>query len=233
MRRSPLCLAALLLSLLGPPSARAQEAPPTPPTPFPGTAFVGVTDDPTLFVAVVVGASEARAYLCDGRGLVAWFTGEAGDGQELNLRAEDGGRLTAALGADRLRGQAELADGQTVAFTAEPATGMAGLYEVVVGADGRVVGAAAGGLRLEGVVAGALPDGSLLVAGAVALPDGGVRPLAVFATSDAEGAQRWIVLGDGRVTGGRKRGEGSGFIDPVSDLAVPKDESFIDPTTDI
>lgn len=82
-------------------------------------------------------------------------------------------------------------------------------------------------------MAGKLPDGTLLLAGAVALPDGGLRPLAVFATPDAAGEQRWIVLDDGRVTGGFKKGSGSGYIDPVSDLAVPRGESYIDPTTDI
>ena len=94
MRRSLLCLVALLLPLLGPLTARAQEATSTLPTPFQGDAFVGGTDDPGLFVAVVVGPTEARAHLCDGRSLVAWFTGGGGDGQELDMRAEDGGRLT-------------------------------------------------------------------------------------------------------------------------------------------
>jgi len=214
-------------------SVTAQGSTPQPagtPVPFDGKAFVGMTDRPDLFVAVVIGADEARGYLCDGTSLVAWCTGPAGT-DPLSLVSEDGTQMTVVPAGANLEGSATLAAGETVAFTATPATGIAGLYEVVV--DGRrITGAAAGDLRLEGVVAGTLPDGTLLLAGAVALPAGGLLPLAVFATPDATGVQHWIVLDDGRVTGGPRKGSGSGFIDPTSDLAVPRSQPFIDPTTD-
>jgi len=85
------------------------------------------------------------------------------------------------------------------------------------------------------VVAGSLPDGTLLLAATVSTPDGSVRPLAVFSSPDATGELRWIVLDDGRVTGAFKSGRGSGYIDPTTDLAMPTEElfRFIDPTNDL
>lgn len=216
------------------PSGAAQAATPAAPavasTPFEGAAFVGTTDVPDLLFAVVLGTAAAGAYLCDGRGLVAWFTG--GSGERLVLSAQDGSRLIATVGADWVAGEAVLADGRTVSFAAERATGIAGLYEILIRA-GRAAGAAAGGRRFDGVVAGTLPDGSLLLAGAVALPGGGLRPLAVFASADAAGTQRWIVLDDGRAAGAFKMGAGSGFISPIHTLAMPTSGSYIDPTSDI
>jgi hypothetical protein len=202
------------------------------PEPFDGKTFVGVTSDPGLFIALVAGPEEARGYLCNGTSSTVWCSGAAGS--TLHLHATNGDEMTAHSIAGTLQGEASLADGRTLSFTAAPATGIAGLYEIVI-SDGRVAGAAAGGRRLAGVVAGSLPDGTLLIAATVSTPDGGVRPLAVFSTPDAAGEQRWIVLDDGRVTGAFKSGRGSGFIDPTNDLAMPTDELFgyIDPTTDI
>jgi hypothetical protein len=208
----------------------AQGSTPATPVPFEGDAYVGVTDMPDLFAAVVIGAEEARGYLCDGSSLITWFTGPATT--PLALASEAGDAMSLASEGEVMAGSVTLADGSLVSFTAAPATGIGGLYEVVV--EGmRAAGAAAGGLRLEAVVAGTLPDGMLLLAGAVALPEGGLRPLAVFASPDAAGVQRWIVLGDGRVTGGFKKGSGTGIADGTSNTVVPRDTPFIDPTSDL
>jgi len=208
----------------------AQASTPAAPVPFEGDAYVGVTDRPDLFAAVVVNVDEARGYLCDGDSLIAWFTGPATT--PMTLASEAGDTMSLTRDGEMMAGNVAFADGTSVRFTAAPATGIAGLYEIVV--EGRrAAGAAAGGLRLEAIVAGTLPDGMLLMAGAVALPEGGLRPLAVFASPDAAGVQRWIVLGDGRITGGFKKGSGAGITDGSSNTVVPKGVPFIDPTTDL
>jgi hypothetical protein len=191
------------------------------PEPFEGVTFVGETSDPDLFVALVLGTDEARAYLCDGRRNVVWFSGPAGN--TLHMTAINGSELSAYSTVDAIEGEATLADGSTVTFAAAPASSIGGLYEIVVN-DGRVAGAAAGDRRFDGIVVGALPDGTLLIAGVVAVPEAGMRPLAVFSTPDAAGEQRWIILEDGRVTGAAKTDRGTGFIDPTSDLLMPTEE---------
>jgi hypothetical protein len=193
------------------------------PEPFEGDTFVGETSDPDLFVALVIGADDARAYLCDGTRNVVWFTGQAGP--TLHMTAINGSQISAYSMTDAMEGEATLADGRTVTFTATPAAGIGGLYEIVVN-DGRVAGAAAGNRQLDGIVAGTLPGGTLLIAGAVAIPETGLRPIAVFSTPDASGEQRWIVLNDSRVTGAAKPSRGSGFIDPTTDLAMPTEEIY-------
>ena len=155
-------------------------------------------------------------------------------GQRFRRRALRRGYKVDEVDAFLDRVEATLAGDETVSFTVKQSVSIGGLYEIVV-SDGRVMGAAAGDRQLDGIVAGSLPDGALLIAGAVALPEGNLRPIAVFSTPDAAGEQRWIVLDDGQVAGAAKTGRGSGFIDPTTDLARPTEElyGFIDPVSDL
>jgi hypothetical protein len=58
----------------------------------------------------------------------------------------------------------------------------------------------------------ALPDGTLLIAGAMAGDNGGVQSLATFMSPDSWGKQWWIVQEDGAITGGcGDHSEGYGY----------------------
>jgi hypothetical protein len=113
---------------------------------------------------------------------------------------------------------ATLPDGRVLSFAAEPATSIAGLYDVVL-MDGTVSGTAGDGRRLNGEVVEELEDGSGLLAGTIEQADGSLHAFATFASPDASGAMRWIVLPDGRLTGGRQKDRGTGWIDPEQEPA--------------
>ena len=117
-------------------------------------ALVGPVDDSRAFVAVETDGSRVRAYVCDGtakRGasISQWFRGRwdrkgpvtlRAGGRTLRLRPTTDGRITGRL----------IQDGTSNTFTAVPAKGPAGLYEIERGkthatwvmlADRRVRGA--------------------------------------------------------------------------------------------
>jgi len=92
--------------------------------------YVGVTDDPDVYVAVIErSAGFVRVYLCDGVDLGVWLTGQGTAGEALQVEAKDGstGEVTVADGT--ASGSVTLADGTTFTFAVSQAGLPAGLYE--------------------------------------------------------------------------------------------------------
>jgi hypothetical protein len=215
-------------------SVTAQESTPVaPPEPFAGETFVGEADDGATHVAVVVapGAAgtdrETRIYLCDGQTRNIWVPGvSAGDSVEL---VADTATVRATLAAGAVAGEATLPDGTTLTFEAPRAEGVAGLYEVVA-ANQRLEGRGGDGQRLQGVVAGELSNGQLVIAAVIALADDTVHAIGALATSDLAGEVRIITLPGGKPAGGPRVvqgvSQGSGFIEQDIGLAVPEEGDF-------
>lgn len=126
-------------------------------------AFVGrFAGQPALKVALLVGRDSSVAYICDnhsGGVLLRGPVRSQGRGGAAELKADDGISLSASFGAREAAGTITLPGGAAAAFTAQLATGSAGLYEAaamaatgslqgrwIVGNDGQV----AGMLRLNG-----------------------------------------------------------------------------------
>jgi hypothetical protein len=222
---------AAALSLRG---AAAQESTPaTTPEPFAGDTFVAEADDGATHVAIVVapGAAgadrEARIYLCDGQSRNIWAPGvTAGDSLDI---VADAATVRATIAAGGVSGEATLPDGTALQFEAARAEGIAGLYEVVA-TDGRFEGVAGDGQRLQGAVAGSLPDGRLAAVALVALPDDTVHALGFISTADVTGEIRIITLPGGKPVGGPRLvqgvASGSGFVSSVIDFAVPQEGNF-------
>ena len=183
------------------------------------------------FVAVVAaeaqeGAREVRAYLCDGQSINEWFTGTA-EGDELDLTSEGGARLEGSLAPEAATGTITLEDGQSFEFTADLATGIAGLYNVNLSPDGVVAGTSEAGGSIEGQLADEpqlAPQRQLEtypVTGTITAPDGEERDFEHFFDSDEPGEARWIVLADGSAKGAKKTAatgsSGAGFSCPIMD----------------
>ena len=196
----------------------AQVATPAPP--FAGKTSVGLTDDDKTLVAIVVAegdgeAREARAYFCDADAIDLWMTGTA-TGDELFLTDGANIRLSAELGDESITGEMVFPDGAPLAFKAIPATGIAGLYDVVVELDGMMRGAAATGSLLEGRVeaeiatpvgvAAPFPYGAM-----VTITPQDEQPVTFerAISNPAEGTFRMIVLADSRSTGGGESATGT------------------------
>ena len=237
-----LSLTVVLASLTLPASARpsaAQESTPASdpagtPTPFTGETYVGETSDPETFVAVVVAGAagdeerQARAYLCNAATIDVWLMGTL-TGEQLALQTEDGARLDGTRGEAGVEGTATLADGTSLTFTAQPATGLAGLYTLAIDEEGQLRGASSTGGELAGrVEAGvSVPTGTpapgFRLVMTVTSPEGETTELeatALPATEVEEGTARLIVREDGQLRGKRtKESKGDqGFIDPTTDL---------------
>jgi hypothetical protein len=112
--------------------------------------LVGTTSDGRFAVAVVRNArGETLAYICDGRGIGRWLTGNT-SAERLRLHGTHGSRLAARLTAGRASGTVRVA-GKTRSFVLVRASRDAGVRHLVIhGADagwvvtngGRIVGVA-------------------------------------------------------------------------------------------
>lgn len=209
-----LALLAILLAFAVPAFAHAQEATP-PATPFTGETYIGMTADRLMAVAVVIGeetedGQEVRAYLCDGTERNHWLIGSI-SGETIDAGAEGGALLIATRAGRTMTGTMFNPLGQPLPFTATRAEGAAGLYAVTLAEDGEVRGESAEGRVLIGREAMELADGSRLIAALIEQPDGTAKAIAVIASADAAGEQRWIVQADGSVIGGFQRDAGTGF----------------------
>jgi hypothetical protein len=198
--------------------------------PFTGS-FVGddvfVIDDNSrvgAFLALVAqepeegaGQQEVRAYLCDGRSISEWFNEGSVEGVEFHLTSDGGVQLDGSLKQDVdsswVSGTITLADGTVLGFGMPPATGIAGLYDVSI-SGGELSGTSEGGAQLEGRL-GDTPqeDGLSPVVGIITPADGQPQYFQAFATPDASGELRFIILEDRRIKGGPKKGEGEGFVE--------------------
>ncbi len=114
--------------------------------------YVAPVSGTSAFIAIVKGDGEARAYVCDGEGVSAWFSGPTTKGAF--VASSESFQLNATLTSRRAKGQVIFPDGTTHNFNAAlaPRTGKAGLYrgQTTIG-------------------------GSTYVGGWIVLPNGGVR----------------------------------------------------------
>jgi FlaG/FlaF family flagellin (archaellin) len=116
------------------------------------------------------GERKVQAYVCDGQpqGTAEWFAGQM-SGNTLELTSVSGNaRLQAVLSEEEATGTVALADGTLRRFAASAAHEGAGLYEVIVGSDGRRSGTSANGAKDEAQVSS---DG-VWTAGTIRLPSG-------------------------------------------------------------
>jgi hypothetical protein len=232
----PSVLVALSLLLVagcfggGPQADSTQEEEESAP-PVMGT-FVGKASDEDALVAIVAASPDeaegqerdVRAYLCDGKRVSEWFTGKA-DGNELNLLSEGGARLEGNLSPEVSTGTITLKDDRTLTYTADLATGIAGLYNVTVSNEGRVRGTSETGGLLEGQI-GEEPleepeekEGAYLITGTITSPDGQTLDWGVLSASGpTENEYRYVVLEDGQIRGARKGRSTDSFIDAVTNL---------------
>lgn len=117
------------------------------------------------------GERKVQAYVCDGlpQGTAEWFAGQMSAGNTLELTSVSGNaRLQAVLSEEEATGTVALADGTLRRFAASAAHEGAGLYEVVVGSDGRRSGTSANGAKDEARVSS---DG-VWTWGTIRLPSG-------------------------------------------------------------
>ena len=116
------------------------------------------------------GERMVQAYVCDGlpQGTAEWFAGQMA-GNTVELTSVSGNaRLQAVLSEEEATGTVVLADGTLRRFAASTAHEGAGLYEVVVGSDGRRSGTSANGAKDEARVSS---DG-VWTWGTIRLPSG-------------------------------------------------------------
>lgn len=180
-------------------------------------SFVGEIQEIDSFVALVADepqdgeeAREVRAYLCDGLTINEWFRGSV-TGDDLDLSSDNEVRLEGQLTGDAATGTFTPPNGNSVPFEASPATGIAGLYNVTLSPEGTLSGTSERGGQLEGQLGDQLQDGSYPVSGTITSPDGEAQDFEAFASPEASGNLRWIVLPDARIRGGFQQGQGAGF----------------------
>ena len=98
--------------------------------------FVGITQNPEVFVAVITSQEKAIAYICDGQNLAQWYRGTLQAGGLFEARSTTGTtRITAQINSRSVQGMVSLEAGETLSFraaeqvdTAQAAGQAAGLY---------------------------------------------------------------------------------------------------------
>lgn len=192
----------------------------------------GDTDNPIETDSTITGINE-------------WFVGSA-EGNELDLSSEGGAQFQGELTPEGATGTFTLPDGSSVPFDAIPATGVAGYYDVTIIPDGQVSGTSWDGAQLEGRLvqerareitgerrelleerAGQTsvepPEYSIVpIVGTITPQDGQPQDFEVdFQTGPPFGEEpiqaRFIVLNDGTIRGGARKGAGTGFTCPLID----------------
>jgi hypothetical protein len=211
---SAVALAALAAGCGGQPAEQ-------PKPPVQGT-FVGMVGGGPPGVAVVANKPRAKgqlravsAYVCDGRAINEWLTGQA-LGNQVNLSSEDGqaaARVT--LAQDSAKGTITLAGGRKLRFTALPASGTAGLYDVTIEPGGWLRGTSQAGGSLTGHLRDATKVPFVRGVSATITAGGSQMRVTAAAVRATPGEYRWIAFANGRAYGG-KNGEGKGSItDPA------------------
>lgn len=162
--------------------------------------FVGrFAQQPGLKIALLVGRDSSVAYLCDNRSGAELLRGGVrrhSSGGTVELKAGDGTTLDATFGAREATGAVSLPGRPAARFTAQLASGAAGLYEAsaavgngslrgrwIVGNDGQV----AGTLKLNGQPVGNPPLQPTVKVGAAILAPAAVRTLPPAASGPAVG----------------------------------------------
>jgi hypothetical protein len=185
--------------------------------------FVGKASDGRSLVAVVAAppASEGQprkvsVYACDGQQVNVWLPGETGANQA-ELTSQGGARATVTLAPNQARGTITLRDGKKLSFTANPAKGAAGLYNVTLAPGGSITGSSQTGGRLTARLGEQARPGLRLIDGNITIGGGQQVKLSLFGRSATPGDYRWVVLANGRAYGGKNGDEGgrAGVLDKL------------------
>jgi hypothetical protein len=170
-------------------------------------SFVGempdVGEDGTFVAVVASGAAEegaeleVRAYLC-GEEVNEWFWSSVA-GNDLELSSDSGWRLEGQLTSDAASGTITPPDSASVPFEASPATGIAGLYDVTLSADGQLSGSSERGGRIEGQIADRAQGDDYPISSTITPPEGQPQDFELLASSNAPADFRLIALADGRI----------------------------------
>ncbi len=189
-------------------------------SPFAGS-FVGEVPDAGAFVAIVADVPEGegderevKAYLCDGQTVSDWFWGSV-VGNDLSLSSDSGAQMEGQLTPDAATGTITDPSGDSVAFEASLATGIAGLYNVSVASDGTLNGTSQTGGQMEGQLGNLLEENNTYpVRGTITPPDGQPQDFSALTAPNTADQHRWIVLADGQIKGGNVGGgfEFEGFV---------------------
>jgi hypothetical protein len=120
------------------PTSRAPTS--TAPDPAELAVFAGGTDQATATLAIVAGAGQAAAYVCDGDQFEAWLSGDVVDGR-MQLAGAGGATLTGTLEEGLVSGDL-VAGGVATRFVATTAGPPAGVYraEIEVNGQASVIG---------------------------------------------------------------------------------------------
>jgi hypothetical protein len=180
--------------------------------PLTGETFIGVADD--------------------GVTRNVWLTGPAVE--DVTTVTGEVASVSLELGP-KVSGLVTFPDGVELTFSADPASGVAGLYEIGPVSDFLLTGSGTSGQAIQLQVSGALADGTRLLAGIIGA-EGTAYPVALFASPDASGELRVIASHQGTIVGGRRIVQGavrgSGFVttsQPSAPLIDPDPELWIDP----
>jgi hypothetical protein len=114
----------------------------------PDGTYVGTVEGSEAYMALVTDGAVVQGYLCDGQGLWVWLEGDvSGGGAELaSRRGDDLGEAT--FSEEEAAGRVSI-DGEEHAFTAQLATGDAGLYRATKGELGEPGSVEAGWIVLH------------------------------------------------------------------------------------
>ena len=140
--------------------------------------FVGITQNPEVFVAVITSQEKAIAYICDGQNLAQWYRGTLQAGGLFEARSTTGKtRITAQINSRSVLGMVSLEGGETLSFRAAEQVDKAQ-------AVGQVIGQVAGLYRSDDNI-----DNQRWLGGWIVLPNG---------------EQRGSIFGGGSTRPGRK-----------------------------
>jgi hypothetical protein len=181
--------------------------------------FVGNLLGTDAFVAVVVSPAprgqerrEVQVYISDGKRLSEWLSGKSVLRNTFIAATDDRDReATGQLTANSAEGSVKFPDGKTARYSAKPASGAAGLYELTVSSEGKLSGASAAGVGLTSASTLKAPG-----TGTFEFADGKRRKFNVTGGSAGgplrltAGQVRLIVLPDGQMRGAVDRRPASG-----------------------
>lgn len=124
--------------------------------PVAGT-FVGKLRKTEAFVSVVASPSAkgqdkrgVTVFVCDAKRLCDWYSGSAAGNRFVATAEKGDGRAKGKLSGKAATGTIALPNGRTLRYVAGPATATSGLYDLTVSRNGKLSGASAAGVGLEG-----------------------------------------------------------------------------------
>jgi hypothetical protein len=115
-------------------------------------SYVGKVDGTDAYIALVTGSGKVAGYICDSATISIWIPAATVSGNSASLVSRKGAAVGQVTWSGSTASGTVTIDGASHAFTAQLATGDAGLYRAVQGTPG-----AAGSIEVGWVV---LPDGT-------------------------------------------------------------------------